>query len=131
MRSAFTPILVSAKRALCTPPESVAFDVTEATFDEKVLNSKNPVIVEFHASWCGPCRFLAPVLDEAVSATNGSVQLAKLDVDANGRLAAQHKVSSIPLVLGYHNGKIIDQFSGLHDPAYVSKFVNKLAALKE
>jgi putative thioredoxin len=81
-------------------------DVTEATFDAEVIERSRevPVIVDFWAAWCGPCRQLTPILEQAVERRDGAVVLAKVDIDANPTLAQAYRVMSIPLVKGFRDG---------------------------
>ena len=104
-------------------------DVTDATFEHDVLDRSTevPVVVDLWAEWCGPCRTLGPILERVVGATDGQVELVKVDVDANPRVAATFQVQSIPAVFALHDRKIVDSFIGaLPEPA-VQEFVDRLA----
>lgn len=87
-------------------------NVTDADFQEKVLDSEVPVLVDFWAEWCGPCRMLGPVLDEMAAEHEGKVVIAKLNVDENPASAAKFGVTSIPLVLGFQNGEKVAESVG-------------------
>ena len=93
------------------------------------MSSKVPVVLDIHADWCGPCKTLAPVLEAAVRSQGGAVSLAKLDADANGNLVQQLRVTSLPTVLGVHQGKLVDSFTGMQPEDQVNAFVKRLAAL--
>ena len=87
-------------------------ELTSRSFDSEVLNSDKPVLVDFWASWCGPCRMLAPVLAEIAREREGSVKVAKVNIDEEPALADRFRVSSIPTVLVFKDGKIVNSSVG-------------------
>jgi putative thioredoxin len=106
----------------------MAFDVTEADFQTRVVERSRelPVLVDFWAAWCGPCRVLGPVLEQAVGNTQGKVELAKVDVDSNQRLAQAYGVRGIPAVKAFRDGAVVDEFVGSLPQVQVEQFVDKL-----
>ncbi len=108
----------------------MATDVTEETFEQDVVerSRSTPVIVDFWAAWCGPCRALTPVLEREVESRAGAVELAKVDVDANPGLSAQHRVQGIPAVKAYRDGRVVSEFVGVRSPTGVASFIDELLA---
>lgn len=108
---------------------TVAINVTDETFEAEVLerSMQVPVVVDLWASWCGPCRTLGPVLEKVVSERAGEVVLAKVDVDANSRVAATFQVQSIPAVYALRNRLIVDRFVGARPEAEVRAWLNAVA----
>lgn len=86
--------------------------VTDAEFKSKVLDSKDPVLVDFWATWCVPCKAIAPTLDELATAYKGKVTVAKVDVDENQATAMTYGIRSIPTLLMFKGGKVVDQLAG-------------------
>jgi len=92
-------------------------EVTDATFDAEVLKSDKPVLVDFWATWCGPCRQVAPILEEIATEHGDKLTVAKLDVDANQQTAAQYNVISIPTLNVYQNGELVKTITGARPKA--------------
>jgi putative thioredoxin len=104
-------------------------DVTDATFEVAVIERSKqvPVVVDLWAPWCGPCQTLGPIIERVVEATEGAVELAKVNIDENPQVAATFQVQSIPAVYALRDGKVVDGFVGALPEAQISQFVERLA----
>lgn len=100
--------------------------ITDATFDEVVLQSDKPVLVDFWAAWCGPCRMVGPIIDEVSNEYEGKAIVGKVDVDANQEFAAKFGVRNIPTVLVFHKGEVVARQVGV---AQKSTYTNAIDAL--
>ena len=108
-------------------------DVTDATFETAVVERSKtvPVVIDLWAEWCGPCKQLGPILDKVVGETDGAVELAKVDVDANPTVAQAFQVQSIPAVYAMKDGQVVDGFMGAQGEAQVREFVERLVPTPE
>ena len=103
-------------------------DVNEKTFMDDVIEASktSPIVVDFWAPWCGPCKTLGPALEAEVKATNGKIKMVKIDIDQNQNLASQMRIQSIPAVFAFVDGQPIDGFMGAKAPSELKSFIDKL-----
>ncbi len=111
------------------PADDKPVVVTEQTFVQQVINSKLPVLVDFWAEWCGPCKMVAPIMEKLAREFAGKVRFAKVDVDQNQQLAAQFGIQSIPTLMFVKGGKIVGQSAGAAPEAALRDALNQLIAL--
>ena len=103
-------------------------DVTEQDFQQKVVERSKqvPVVVDFWAEWCGPCRTLGPALEDAVRKRGGEIELVKLDTDRNPNLAMTYEIASIPAVKAFKDGEVVEEFIGAIPPPAIEEFLNRI-----
>ena len=105
---------------------SAPVKTSDASFKDDVLNSSEPVVVDFWAEWCAPCRQLGPVLERAVAARAGKLELAKVDTDANPGLARAYGIQGIPAVKAFRDGAVVNEFVGVQPPQAIDQFLDSL-----
>jgi thioredoxin 1 len=105
---------------------SAAITIDEANFDDEVTKSAQPVLVDFWAEWCGPCKMIAPILDEIAREKAGSVKVGKVNVDNNQSLSARYNIRAIPTLLLFKDGQLRDQIMGMTSK---KDLLNRLEAL--
>ena len=104
--------------------------VSDSSFDEQVLRANEPVLVDFWAEWCGPCKMIAPFLDDLASDMEGRVTVAKVNIDENPQIAQQMRIQSIPAVYAFKDGRPVDGFVGALPESQVKQFVQRLGGGK-
>jgi thioredoxin 1 len=103
-------------------------EVSDATFDQEVLQSEQPVLVDFWATWCGPCKALAPVVDVVAATYAGKLKVAKVNVDENGATPSRYGVRGIPALLFFKDGKVADQIVGYVPQDVIEEKIKSLLA---
>ena len=103
-------------------------NLTQENFDAEVLKASTPVLVDFWAEWCGPCKMIAPVLDELAEEHAGQVKIGKVNIDQQQELAAQYGVRAIPTLLLFHQGQVADQMVGLRSKRDLKASFARVAA---
>lgn len=99
--------------------------VTTSEFEDKVLKSDVPVLVDFWAAWCGPCKAIGPSIEQLASEYDGKAKVVKVDVDSEGELASKYNVMSIPALLVFKGGKVVDQMVGAAPKAQIAALLDR------
>ena len=102
----------------------MAVELTDSNFQELVLNSDKPVLVDFWAAWCGPCRMLGPIIEEIHDDFQGKAIVGKVDVDDNQQVSMDYGIRNIPTVLIFKNGEVVDKFVGVAPKASIAEKLN-------
>src|SRR6185503_14959278 len=102
--------------------------LTDDSFEKEVVQSDAPVLVDFWAPWCGPCRMLSPVIEELSKEYTGKVKVAKINTDDHPNAASRFKISAIPTLLFFNGGKVVEQLVGVHSKAEIKKTLDSLVA---
>jgi thioredoxin 1 len=110
----------------CKKNIAMALEITDATFEEIVLKSDKPVLVDFWAAWCGPCRMVGPIIDEVSDEYQGKAVVGKMDVDANQEFAAKYGVRNIPTVLVFNNGELVGRQVGVAQKSVYAEAIDSL-----
>ena len=100
--------------------------LTDENFETEVLQAKEPVLVDFWATWCGPCRMLAPVVEELANEYAGKIKVCKLDVDQGMNTAGKYQISSVPTLIAFKNGQVVFQAGGLQSKDALTTKLNEL-----
>lgn len=100
-------------------------NITYQNFEDEVINSNIPVLVDFWAEWCGPCRMVSPIIDELANEYDGKIKVGKVNVDEENELAMQFKIMSIPTIGIFKEGKLVDKIVGARPKAELEKFIEK------
>lgn len=104
----------------------MAIEVNESNFSQEVLSSDKPVLVDFWATWCGPCKMLAPVIDEIAREYEGKVKVVKVNTDANMSLSSQYQISSIPCLILFKDGNIVQRVVGFRPKNDIKKLIDSV-----
>ena len=100
--------------------------LTDTSFESEVVKADKPVLVDFWAPWCGPCRMLSPLVDELAKEYEGKVKVGKINTDDNAQVATQFRISAIPTLLFFKGGKVMDQLVGVHPKTEIKKRLDAL-----
>ena len=103
---------------------AAVMEFTEQNFDAEVIKSSQPVLVDFWAEWCGPCKMLAPIIDQVAEEFKGRAKIGKVDTDANRNVTMQYKVSAIPTVFIFKEGQIVKKFVGMTNKQHLADAIN-------
>ncbi len=103
-------------------------EINDANFDQEVLGSDVPVLVDFWAMWCGPCKAIGPTVESIASSFAGKLKVAKINVDENTAAASRYRIQAIPALMFFKNGKPVDQLIGFHPQAEIEEIVKRVLA---
>jgi thioredoxin 1 len=106
-------------------PHNGIVEVTDANFDQDVLKSDKPVLVDFWATWCGPCRAIAPIVEELAKEYQGKIKIGKMDVDSNSATPMRYKVTGIPTLLIFKGGQVVEQLVGYRPKEAIAQALEK------
>jgi thioredoxin 1 len=101
-------------------------DVTDSNFDDEVLNSQQPVVLDFWAEWCGPCRQISPIIKQLAEDYDGRVKIVKMNIDENPATPGKYGVRAIPMVLAFQNGQVVQQIQGARPKKDFDEMIEKL-----
>lgn len=104
----------------------MAYNITDETFQKEVIDSTLPVLVDFWAPWCGPCRMIAPVIEEIASEYEGKAKVVKLNTDENPQMASKYQITAIPTLLFFKNGKVVKEIVGVVSKEEIKKVLDEL-----
>ena len=104
-------------------------EVNDATFDKEVLQSEQPVLVDFWAGWCGPCKAIAPAVDAVATKYAGQLKVAKVNVDQNGATPSRYNIRGIPALLFFKGGKVVDQIEGWKPQEVIEEKIQKVLGI--
>jgi thioredoxin 1 len=107
------------------------FEVSDATFDQEVLQSEQPVLVDFWAVWCGPCKAIAPIVEDLATSFEGKLKVAKVDVDKNSATPSRYGIRGIPALLIFKDGKVADQIVGYVPREVIEEKLNRVLETSE
>ncbi|XP_054286704.1 thioredoxin, mitochondrial-like [Macrosteles quadrilineatus] len=128
-RSVSSPFAHQLCRITTSSKATKSFKIQdEKDFDERVKKSKTPVIVDFFATWCNPCKALTPRIESVVAEKEGKIVLAKVDIDEQEKLADDYDIKTVPVLLVMRNGKVEDKLVGLQDTDKLHKFIDQVIA---
>jgi thioredoxin 1 len=102
--------------------------LSSENFQEEVMNSSLPVLVDFYAEWCGPCKMISPIIDELAESYDGKIKVAKLDIDQSGDIASSQGVMSIPTIIFFKNGEKVEENTGALDKGQLEELIQKVIA---
>jgi len=105
---------------------NAVLEVNDTNFDQEVLKAQGPVLIDFWAAWCGPCKAIAPIVDEVAHAYNGKLKVVKMDVDRNAATPQRYGVRGIPTLLFFKDGQVKDQIVGYANKEQIEKSITKL-----
>jgi thioredoxin 1 len=105
--------------------------LTDAGFEKDVVQSAEPVLVDFWAPWCGPCRMLAPVIEELAKEYEGKIKVGKMNTDEQQNTAGRYQISAIPTLLFFKGGKVVEQLVGMHSKAEIKKTLENLISVPQ